>query len=286
MLAVLVVSCSLLLFTNADNCDYCVDAYEAAVCCGGINFKNLCFAKCAGIQQPEQTCNYDKCDKAVDIVSLLHHKDNYISYEEEQMLFKIFDKYDLNKDELLSYTEFKIFANVVFKFDESFDKMDINENGKLEYNELVFVFKEYSKSSYIFTEEELKEFEEMYNSLETGEEYNGQTKAEFLANMVFYEIDNQHNDYITKKEFNKYEVDNEWFQLKSCYNAFINFNEFRNTFFDSSYFTVFKNVQQHENDYGRVQFKYEMETAHSNQPDMNGNLVFHCHQFDKDLSVY
>jgi Ca2+-binding EF-hand superfamily protein len=286
---------------GTSNCDYCADSYISKVCCDNkVSYDNLCYAKCGGITDPKKACVYGPCsnDKNGDIDILLDHTDydidnNIISYKEEEILLNLFNKYDADNTELLCYDEFGLFIKEIFKFDAAFDRMDINEDGKLDYAEFVYAFKQFNKinakNDNVLEVSGVDEMKQMLESeLPDNTEYTEEVQAELEVNLVFYEIDTNNNNYIAKDEFSKYQVDIEWFQLKSSYNGKLDFNEFRNEFFDNQYFKTYQNARKNSDKFN--EFRYILETAHSNSnqviENVNKQIVFGCHELDDVISKY
>lgn len=236
-----------------------------------------------------------KLSNAVNEAVLFNHNadSSVVSPEEDTELSLLFQNADLDKNNLLSYDEFAAFLDAKFKYGDLYHVMDVNENDKLEYDELVYYYKQLSIShpADLFersdhTESELKTgFEE----LAPGTDYNDETVAEVLANVLLFKIDTGNKGYITKTEFVDFKVKEEWAPL-AANSAVITVDVFKNAFYGSNCFKVLNNLYHESEQDAAVLNAYitEIKDSHSKSDEIlsaiDNELVFTAHEFDDELN--
>ena len=170
-----------------------------------------------------------------------------------------------------------------------FDVYDINKDGKIDYNELVFVIKQFisSPDSYLFIDQQSLDSALMESGITP---INDQTRAEFIASGTFYEIDQTKTNYLTPLEMQNIAIKQEWNRMKTSTNAYITYYNFRIEFFKSPVFrqmTIMINSAWSSFS-GSVQNILNMQNNFNSQFGVWSNhyMIYNVHQLDYILSMF
>eukprot|EP01084_Bolivina_argentea_P059215 108091_1 len=181
---------------------------------------------------------------------LKHRPGDIISDEERAEMRQIFNRYDKNDDDCLDKLEFRHYINNELHIDDGFNFMDINGDSVLRYGELVYVLRQFESVPDLQTRE-------IKTSLATifGDKYDqtSNNDPEYLAMILFEQLDPMKNYVIKRKEYMDFKVNAEWNEYDKYEINFngecISFEQFRKHFFGNPQFIQVQTIYE-EKEYG------------------------------------
>ena len=218
-----------------------------------------------------------------DILALLNHQPGAeLTSMELMYLGNIFDEMDTNNDGILEEADFERYMvnDISHSTEAVFNLLDTNNDYQIDYNELVYYFKQaWTDFPGILTTEEENEIELAYLELNTGKAYTDFTRSELMAAAMIHIVDTSQNGYINLDEYNKWRANAEWNAVRSSESVTqINFDQFKTGFFASPLFQAYKESAGLTS---QQQQQYNSFITHLN--DASNNHEFVLGEIDNDL---
>eukprot|EP01084_Bolivina_argentea_P055743 102143_1 len=162
-----------------------------------------------------------------------------ITPEQESVLRAIFHLMDLDKDNRWNLHEFELFIDGAIQPEINFDRMDFDDDAVLSMKEIYLLIEAFDHTDVYECSSTDHILADVFGYEQLDTEDRG-LFYEYIAQLWLYQLDTEEIGVISKEKYVKYIEDEEWDYHNHNGDDHVDFNEFKDKFFDSVYYQSWK----------------------------------------------